>query len=68
MLESAVQRVTDVAGEEQATHAMRENMDAEFVGTLMVALALGVVTAVEAGLSFDLKRAGEAVIQLLRGR
>jgi AcrR family transcriptional regulator len=68
MLEGAVQRVTDVAGEEQAIHAMREDVDAKVVGTLMVALAIGVVTAVEAGLHFDSERVGEAVIALLRGR
>jgi AcrR family transcriptional regulator len=68
MLEGAVQRVTDVAGEEQAIHAMREDVDAKVVGTLMVALAIGVVTAVEAGLRFDSERVGEAVIALLRGR
>jgi AcrR family transcriptional regulator len=67
MLEGAVQRVTDVAGEEQAIHAMREDVDAKVVGTLMVALAIGVVTAVEAGLHFDSERIGEAVIALLRG-
>jgi AcrR family transcriptional regulator len=68
MLEGAVQRVTDVAGEEQAIHAMREDVDAKVVGSLMVALAIGVVTAVEAGLRFDSERVGEAVIALLRGR
>jgi AcrR family transcriptional regulator len=67
MLEGAVQRVADVADEEQAIHAMREDIAPELVGTLMVALALGVVTAVEAGLPFDLKHTGEAVIRLLRG-
>jgi AcrR family transcriptional regulator len=68
MLESAVQRVADVAGEEQAIHSMREDIDAKVVGSLMVALAIGVVTAVEAGLSFDSRRVGDAVIALLRGR
>jgi AcrR family transcriptional regulator len=68
MLEGAVQRVTDVAGEEQAIHAMREDVDAKAIGSLMVALAIGVVTAVEAGLGFDSERVGEAVIALLRGR
>ena len=68
MLEGAVPRVTDVAGEEQAVHAVREDIDPKVVGTLMVALAIGVVTAVEAGLPFDSKRTGEAVIALLRGR
>ena len=34
---------------------------------LMVALAMGVVSAVEAGLRFDSERTGEAVIALLRG-
>jgi AcrR family transcriptional regulator len=67
MLEGAVQRVTDVAGEEQAIHAMREDVDAKVVGTLMVALAIGVITAVEAGLRLDSERIGEAVIALLRG-
>ena len=37
------------------------------IGTLMVALAMGVVSAVEAGLHFDSERTGEAVIALLRG-
>ena len=67
MLEGAVARVTDVAGEEQALHAVREDIDPKVIGTLMVALAIGVVTAIEAGLPLDSKRTGEAVIALLRG-
>ena len=67
MLEGAVQRVTDVAGEEQAIHTAREDIDPKVIGTLMVALAIGVVTAIEAGLPLDSKRTGEAVIALLRG-
>jgi len=67
MLESAAQRVTELAGEEQATGAFREDIDAKVVGTLMVALAMGVVSAVEAGLRIDSERTGEAVIALLRG-
>jgi hypothetical protein len=67
MLEGAVARVTDVAGEEQAIHAAREDIDPKVIGTLMVALAIGVVTAIEAGLPLDSKRTGEAVIVLLRG-
>jgi AcrR family transcriptional regulator len=67
MLEGAVARVTDVAGEEQAIHAAREDIDPKVIGTLMVALAIGVVTAIEAGLPLDSKRTGEAVIALLRG-
>jgi AcrR family transcriptional regulator len=66
MLESAAARVTDVAGEEQAVGTVREDIDAKVIGTLMVALAIGVVSAVEAGLRIDPQRTGEAVIALLR--
>jgi hypothetical protein len=36
------------------------------VGTLLVSVAMGTFTAVEAGLPFDSERVGAAVIQLLR--
>jgi AcrR family transcriptional regulator len=68
ILESAVARVTDVAGEEQAAGAVRGDIDAKVIGTLMVALGMGVATSIEAGLHVDAKRTGEAVIALLRGR
>jgi AcrR family transcriptional regulator len=66
LLEGAVQRVTEVARSEQAAHRMREDVDAQVVGTLLVSVAMGTFTAVEAGLPFDSERVGAAVIQLLR--
>ena len=66
LLESAVRRVTEVSCAEQAAHAVREDIDPRVIGSLLVALALGTSTAVEAGLPFDLERVGEAVIRLLR--
>jgi AcrR family transcriptional regulator len=66
LLESAVQRVTDVARAEQAAHRMREDIDAEVVGALLVSVAMGTFSAVEAGLASDLERVGAALIQLLR--
>jgi len=68
LLESAVQRVTDVARAEQAAHRMREDIDANVVGTLLVAVAMGTFTAVEAGLPFDSEQVGDALIRLLRAR
>jgi AcrR family transcriptional regulator len=67
MLASAVQRVADVASKEQATHSMREDIDAAVVGRLLVAVAIGAITAAETGLHLDSERVGEALIRLLRG-
>jgi AcrR family transcriptional regulator len=68
LLAGAVARVTDVAGVEQTAHHMREDIPPEVVGDFLVSLAMGVSTAVEAGLGIDPERVGEAVIQLLRKR
>jgi hypothetical protein len=55
-----------VARAEQAAHRMREDIDAEVVGALLVSVAMGTFSAVEAGLASDLERVGAALIQLLR--
>jgi AcrR family transcriptional regulator len=68
LLAGAVARVTEVAGVEQVSHHMREDIPPEVVGDFLVSLAMGVSTAVEAGLGIDPERVGEAVIQLLRKR
>ncbi len=66
LLGSALQRVTDVARAEQEAHGMREDIEPEVVGTLLVSVAMGAFSAVEAGLPFDSERLGAALIQLLR--
>jgi len=65
-LREAALRVAKAAREGQAAAAVRRDADAEALGEVLVALALGALAASEAGLTLDLPRAREAVLRLLR--
>jgi AcrR family transcriptional regulator len=65
-LREAALRVAKAAREGQAAAAVRRDADAEGIGEVLVALALGALAGAEAGLALDLPRAREAVLQLLR--
>jgi AcrR family transcriptional regulator len=66
LLDEAVERMAKVADEGQAAGSVRADLDAGAVATLLVALALGVITALEAGLALDLPRVRDTVLRLLR--
>jgi AcrR family transcriptional regulator len=65
-LREATLRVAKAAREGQAAGAVRRDADAEGIGDVLVALALGAIAASEAGLELDLARARDAVLRLLR--
>lgn len=68
LLEEAIARVGRATAEGQAAGSVRADADSEQIGTVLVALALGALTALETGIRFDPKRAGESVLALLRAR
>lgn len=59
-------RVAGVAAEGQRAGAVRADLDPHATGQLLVSLALGAVTALEAGLELDIAAVRDAVVQLLR--
>jgi AcrR family transcriptional regulator len=65
-LREASIRVAKAAREGQAAGAVRRDADAEALGDVLVALALGTLAAAEAGLELDLPRARDALLRLLR--
>jgi AcrR family transcriptional regulator len=60
-------RVAGVAAEGQRAGTVRPDVDPHATGQLLVALALGAVTALESGLELDVPAVRDAAIQLLRG-
>jgi AcrR family transcriptional regulator len=66
LLRGAIQRVAKAAGEGQSSRTVRRDVETEQVGALLVALALGLVNALEVGLPLDLDRTRDAVLSLLR--
>ena len=68
LLEDAIDRVGRAAAEGQGSGSVRGDVEPQAVGTLLVALALGAVTAMEVGARFDPVRAREALLALLRRR
>ena len=66
LLEGAIERVARAAAEGQRSGNVRRDVDCEAVGTLLVALALGAVTAREVGVRFDPVRARDALLALVR--
>jgi AcrR family transcriptional regulator len=60
-------RVAGAAAEGQRAGTVRRDLDPGATGQLLVALALGAVTALEAGLALDVPAVRDALIQLLRG-
>jgi AcrR family transcriptional regulator len=65
-LREATLRVAKAAREGQTAGAVRPDADADGVGEILVALALGAIAASEAGLELDLVRARDALLRLLR--
>jgi AcrR family transcriptional regulator len=65
LLGDAAVRVAKAAAEGQATGSVRRDADSEVLGGVLVALALGAISALEIGVPLDLERARDAVLTLL---
>lgn len=65
LLREAIERVAKAAGAGQAAGSVRSDVDPEPLATLLVAAALGAVTALEIGLPFEPDRVQKAVLGLL---
>jgi AcrR family transcriptional regulator len=69
LLEEAVARLARAAQRGQNAQTIRRDVDAEPMAFLVLAMALGVISAFELGLGFDLERARKAALKLVaRGR
>jgi len=66
LVREAIERVAKAANEGQLAGSVRSDVEAERIGTLLVALALGAVAALESGVTFDPALARDAVLALLR--
>ena len=66
LLREAIERVAKAAEEGQAARSVRADVDADQLATLLVAAALGSLTAVEIGLPFQPERARAALETLVR--
>jgi AcrR family transcriptional regulator len=65
LVREAIERVAKAADEGQVAGSVRGDIEAEQLGTLLVALALGAVAALESGVPFDPARARDGVLALL---
>jgi TetR/AcrR family transcriptional repressor of nem operon len=65
ILQEAGRRVARAASEGQRAGRVREDLSADQIGTLLMLLALGVATALDAELPFDLAGARQGVLDLL---
>jgi AcrR family transcriptional regulator len=65
IVREAIERVAKAANEGQQAGSVRSDVDAERLGTLLVALALGAVAALESGVPFDPAQARDGVLALL---
>jgi AcrR family transcriptional regulator len=66
LLENGMQRVTDLTRAEQENGRFRSDVAPESIATLLLSSGLGAVTAFEAGLRLDSRKAGEDILRLLR--
>lgn len=66
LLTDAAERVAETAAAGQAAGTVRRDVPARTLGSLLVAIALGAVTALDLGLPFDPVAARDAVLTLLR--
>jgi AcrR family transcriptional regulator len=64
LLREAIERLAKTAGAGQARRRVRADVDAEALATVLVALALGVLAALEAGLPLDVEAARRTVVSL----
>jgi AcrR family transcriptional regulator len=65
LVREAIERVAKAAGAGQAAGSVRDDVASEQIATLLFALALGAVAALESGVPFDAVRARDAVLALL---
>jgi AcrR family transcriptional regulator len=68
LLAEAIRRVTEAAREARGAGTLRDDVDVEQLGTLLVAIALGATSAIELGMTLDPARASEALLALLARR
>jgi len=66
LVREAIERVAKAANEGQIADSVRSDIEAEQIATLLVALALGAVAALESGVPFDPALARDGVLALLR--
>jgi TetR/AcrR family transcriptional repressor of nem operon len=66
VLGEAIERVAVAAQRGQAAGAVRRDVDPHQLASILVALALGAVNAVELGVAFDAPAASQTVLALLR--
>jgi AcrR family transcriptional regulator len=65
LLEGAIARVARAAAEGQRSGSVRRDVDPRAVGSVLVALALGAVAALEVGLHLDTAAGRDALLALL---
>jgi AcrR family transcriptional regulator len=65
LVREAIERVAKAANSGQLAGSVRSDVEAERIGTLLVALALGALAALESGVPFDPAHARDAVLALL---
>lgn len=61
----AIARMAKMAGAGQAAGRLRSNVDADALATVLLALALGAIAALEVGLPLDIEGTRRAVVSLL---
>ncbi len=66
LVREAIERVAKAANAGQVAGSVRSDVEAEQLATLLVALALGAVAALESGVPFDPAQARDGVLALLR--
>lgn len=66
LLQGAIERTAKAAASGQVSDTVRRDVDAQQVATLLVALALGALSAVELGVAFEIEPARDTVLALLR--
>jgi ABC-type hemin transport system substrate-binding protein len=62
---SAIERVSAVAGQGQRAGTVRTDVDAQLIGLLYVAAAVGLVTLEHAGIAVDIPGATEAATRIV---
>jgi hypothetical protein len=65
LVEGAVSRLTQVAAAGQGVHAVRSDVDPQQAATMLVAAAIGILTAAEIGMTLDFAGLRATVLALL---
>lgn len=68
LLQEAISRLSKTAGASQAGRRVRADVDPDSLATVLLALALGVLAAMEAGLPFDIEKTRHTVLSLFSTR